>query len=568
MTNIGILATLDAGDYQCVGGSNPEVLIATFEKKGFTGNGRTDRSPLKIRLPFDWNGTDPTDRNWMFQLHAWRMLDPYLHLMVKDGGERRSFKRCVMVIRDWTRDNILGKAGPFTWYDMSTGIRASKLALMARAGPAYCLNLTEIEGFDKMLTQHFAELTNPKKLSSGNHGLFQMQGLKSLAAAFPSHPKSKDAAVYAIRKMIDLIKSQMGEYGIHTEHSPDYHFMASRRINIILNSPDWQIPEMDFARSLMMKSEKAKPWLLDAKSRTPPLGDSNQTVIKAARPPLYEWPHKEGKNSLGAILDGYALVRSSPEIPIKKSSYLFLTATYHSRSHKHDDCLSLIWHEGGEEILIDPGKYAYQKDEFRSYFVSRRAHNTLEFDGKGGVESTSRPYGSGMRDVVPLSHNAWLIEAEAPCSPTGEVHRRRVLFQPGRRLIVFDRVIPQDDQEHRYTLWWHFPQSAQIEFEQDTCIVKGLAENRVLRMQYVSTAGKMVPKTYKGEVEPRVQGWISPSYLERVPAPVLGVTASSSGLFEAVTIFDWTGKGFPDQSSEDLSVLSAEELHLIDVACQ
>ena len=32
---------------------------------------------------------------------------------------------------------------------------------------------------------------------------------------------------------------------------------------------------------------------------------------------------------------------------------LFLTASFQSGAHKHSDCLSLVWQEGGRNILID-----------------------------------------------------------------------------------------------------------------------------------------------------------------------------------------------------------------------
>src|SRR5690606_35869075 len=100
-------------------------------------------------------------------------------------------------------------------------------------------------------------------------------------------------------------------------------------------------------------------------------------------PELIQWPHQGNRTGLGAVLDGYAVVRSRPELPTKAASYLFVAASSHSNIHKHEDCLSVFWQEGGADILIDPGKYAYRSDDFRNFFTSRRAHNTLEFDGDG-----------------------------------------------------------------------------------------------------------------------------------------------------------------------------------------
>jgi hypothetical protein len=44
---------------------------------------------------------------------------------------------------------------------------------------------------------------------------------------------------------------------------------------------------------------------------------------------------------------------------------------------------------------------------------------------------------------------------------------------------------------------------------------------------------------HEGQEKPRLQGWISPSYLKYEPAPVLGVGGAASGVFHTVTVFNW-----------------------------
>jgi hypothetical protein len=51
-------------------------------------------------------------------------------------------------------------------------------------------------------------------------------------------------------------------------------------------------------------------------------------------------------------------------------------------SHGHADALSIEVRHGGTSILADPGTYCYQADaDWRTYFRSTRAHNTLEVAG-------------------------------------------------------------------------------------------------------------------------------------------------------------------------------------------
>ena len=52
-------------------------------------------------------------------------------------------------------------------------------------------------------------------------------------------------------------------------------------------------------------------------------------------------------------------------------------------AHGHADALSFLMHVDGQVFLADPGTYSYQTDpDWRNYFVSTRAHNTVCIDGQ------------------------------------------------------------------------------------------------------------------------------------------------------------------------------------------
>ena len=121
---------------------------------------------------------------------------------------------------------------------------------------------------------------------------------------------------------------------------------------------------------------------------------------------------------VGAVLDGYGVVRSGPGVALADSTLVFLTASHHLEAHKHADCLSLIWQERGESLLADAGKYGYQRDRMRRYFRSTRAHDTVEADGRDWSRATADAYGAGLRRVEPAGAG-WLLEAEALASPRG-----------------------------------------------------------------------------------------------------------------------------------------------------
>jgi hypothetical protein len=420
-----------------------------LESVGFFPATRKDVEPVPFTLPFKWHADPLEDRNWMFQLHAWRMLDGYLNAIHKRDGNGEALERVIEIVRDWHRSNVAEGPGDWSWYDMSTGIRASKLAFLAREMADLGRDITEIDVIPELVILHLQNLMDPKQLSKGNHGLFQLWGLKSLAAAFPDHALSEQATEYAIAQMVDLIGRQMGEHGVHTEHSPEYHFFAIARIRTILNSPDWKIPELAFIRQKLDDGERAKPWLLDVYGRMVPVGDTGNSRVKVVGlSSLGDWPHEMRGDIMGAVLDGYAIVRSGADVSAELSSFLFFTASFNSRVHKHADCLSFVWQEKGEDILVDSGKYGYSNCPFRKYFLSTRAHNTVEFNGRSFSRKAKDAYGSGIRSLD-IRGDGWLIDAEAPHPSDGYTHRRAVIFRPGNEIIVFDNVSPAKDKAER-----------------------------------------------------------------------------------------------------------------------
>jgi len=169
---------------------------------------------------------------------------------------------------------------------------------------------------------------------------------------------------------------------------------------------------------------------------------------------------------------GYYLIGAAFETPDEVRllvdagplGYLSLAA------HGHADALSFVLNIGDREILIDPGTYAYHtQPEWRRYFRSTRAHNTLFIDG----EDQSVQAGNFM----------WSRHAEARCIEfepgpgkqrfVGEhdgymrladpvMHRRQIDFDPERQLIEVSDTM-RCTGSHTATRAWHFAENCQVE---------------------------------------------------------------------------------------------------------
>src|ERR1019366_289283 len=115
-------------------------------------------------------------------------------------------------------------------------------------------------------------------------------------------------------------------------------------------------------------------------------------------------------------------------------------------AHAHADTLSVTLFSRGQELLVDPGTFVYNgAPEWRSYFRSTRAHNTVGIDGRDQAEQrgtfhwkTELTAQAAMEFTLP---GADYVEGEHGGyrrMPQEVIHRRRLLFVPPESWIVVD----------------------------------------------------------------------------------------------------------------------------------
>jgi hypothetical protein len=139
-------------------------------------------------------------------------------------------------------------------------------------------------------------------------------------------------------------------------------------------------------------------------------------------------------------------------------------------AHGHADALSFVLNIGDREILVDPGTYAYHTEpEWRRYFRSTLAHNTVGIDG----QDQSVQFGNFM----------WANHARARCIEfdgggevqrfVGEhtgyrrledpvVHRREIQLDTRRQVLeVTDLLLCEGAHTARRS--WHFAEDCHVE---------------------------------------------------------------------------------------------------------
>jgi hypothetical protein len=212
--------------------------------------------------------------------------------------------------------------------------------------------------------------------------------------------------------------------------------------------------------------------------------------------------------------------------------------------HGHADALSVVLFAEGRELLIDPGTGAYNaKAEWRSYFRSSAAHNTVEVDERDQSEpagtfqwatraSTSELLHLGLGELHSAEgeHDGY-TRLSAPVS-----HERRLLCGTGCWLIA-DELLGSG--EHTFDFYYHFAPGVELQVNPASDFIQVLARAEEYR------ATLCFHSTVQAEADV-LQGWVSPRYGRREPASVLRLRIQASPpLFVSTLVMPFEKGGPP-----------------------
>ncbi|MDN5652491.1 MAG: heparinase II/III family protein, partial [Lactococcus lactis] len=422
---------------------------------------RRDCEIFFLADPIDWEAVAKNrDRNWRMQLQGWAVFFPIMHGFDNSEEKQYLINFFFDVMTDWYQkygqdpNNIITTRMPksYAWYDMSAGFRALVIAFFKNRLDYYNLYITDRKKhtLELVINKHISHLSNKEVFSLNNHGMFQIQGLMALIQV-KGVSSYVDEYEYALTRMEELVRAQFDNKGIHLEHSPHYHFYALTVFQkIVINN--WY-DSKPIIKERIAKAISVKKWLVDPLRRTACIGDSTLATQKNI-----DFTNREFSSALevqakkGVLSNfsesGYQIYRSNWDEKPDNSSYLFLMGMYNSKTHKHRDCLSFEWFENGHKVICDSGKYGYVSDNYRSYFLSYKAHNSVEIEGFDILNS--EPYGSCL---YPARNYLGLIEMSGEINCQDIQHNRCLVIKPGYWVLVFDKLNYLN--KRKTTQWFH-----------------------------------------------------------------------------------------------------------------
>ncbi len=405
-----------------------------------------------------------------------------------------------------------------------------------------------------------------------NHRTFQLGAMAMVGLLFNELEQAPEWAATALRLLEANLLEDFLPSGVHVERSTHYHNITLETALAIV-----ELARLNGARVGTALDERLRralafsAWFQFPDGEIPLINDSDLLDHRAlfeAGYRLYGDPEllfaaTRGEagappERIAADFDGYVVLTDdwgADRDGYASRQHVFLDyAPLGIGSHSHYDLFSFTWFAGGNQILVDPGRYTYDADpvdgiDWRREFKSTRSHNTVSIDGRDqtrylskakapppGVERYDKTRHAAKHgpDVEILwqardldSSSPWILGA-AQSHEYSPVHYRAFAFVDRTDLLVVDVMEPRDDDRHRYESRLHFA----AHWAGDIVLRAGD------RGCSISAPGWQASIQTSGAATSSLeQGWVSKTYGTKVQAPVALTSQFGSGPVGTAALF-------------------------------
>ncbi|SDI96761.1 Heparinase II/III-like protein [Vreelandella titanicae] len=484
------------------------------KKQGFYA--RKDANPVPIDFPMKWRSYD-SDRNLAVSLEKWTFLKAYWcsYFETKDPS---ILMQILLFMFDWYRYSqsaVVSKK--LSFYDMAVGQRALHLGLFKSLIKYAQITPEMNDKFNALAYMHLKHLSDEDNITQGNHAIYQALGFYSLASAF------NEAKYVDLSKALltNLIANAFDENFVSTENSPYYHEYNIGLINKI--PKDIVLYDGVSIEKIISNASEILPWFTGSDKKYYLIGatEGQGKFSRLQNADLdfeafnHRWMLKDLNDS------GYQILKGVSSEERKNNIEIVFYGPNNSYTHAHADHLSFLFYLNDSPILIDSGKYTYNHGEWRDYFTSDKAHNTL-----GYQEQPCR-----AKDTLLGEKGSYLEKTQyfADCftfkgcvEKLGLRHTRKLSWDVNNfELIIEDFLVDKDKSSSAYELRFHFAEDVELKKDDNTYSIKVLRGGRVIAILEVDPSKVQDINIVIGQTEPEIQGWVSYSYHSKQIAPVL-----------------------------------------------
>ena len=232
----------------------------------------------------------------------------------------------------------------------------------------------------------------------------------------------------------------------------------------------------------------------------------------------------EARRSVAFSETGYYLLRQSRSDAVDRASVMFDCGPLGQgtlAAHAHADALSFTLRAFGRDVLVDPGTYDYfSYPEWREYFRSTRAHNTVAIDGRDQSE-VQGPFSWGRKAKAeclrwkPTDGGGKVIgQHDGYTRLRDPVIHRRMLDLNGQELVIRDDIIARGN--HDIEIFFHFAEQCVVKSVEENCYRVDVGPGAV----EIELDPCLEVESYRGSEDP-ICGWVSRGFHRKEPGTTL-----------------------------------------------
>ncbi len=484
----------------------------------------------------DWTGAAfPEDTEWRIE---WSKFYYSLNLAhaYRETGDARFPSAWERLVRSWIRQVPVGSD--------TSDVSARRILNWIYAWDSFA-NASRFddfsEGFEGELFASLAAQVRHLRehlTAERNHRTLELYALFVAALTLTELDEGGTLIDFAVAELHHNLLTDVRPDGVHREHSTHYHMLVLRSfLGACENARRFGV---EFPAGFDEHLQRACDFALHCRrpdGTIPALSDSDAgdySDLLALAADLFDRPDYLYVANGGAR--GVAPEQSNVDFPdggyfIQRSGWGTDTGTLRDArylifdagapgdgGHGHYDALSVEIYAHGRALVIDPGRYTYSEhgENWRRWFKSTSAHNTVCVDGLDQTPyRCGKPKGLTARGrlLERLSAPSLEVLCGEVLSPAYEArHVRRVFFVANEYWLIVDEL--HGERPHRYDLRFHLAQEAWQKTR-----VESNGANNVVRAPGLALV-------FNAPHAPRLEdGWVSPVYGVKHPAPVVSVVS-------------------------------------------
>lgn len=538
-------------------GHAEDALDDRFHLQGVTGvQARRQDGGL------DWDHRGPrNDPEWAWFVNRHIHLRLMMHEWVR-GGDKRFADAINEQLSDWISRHPAPAVYSFSsqWRALETARRVEAAWLEAffleHDGERILSPQTRLDVLAS-LADHGRVLRHQHAFW-GNHLVSEMTALALLALAWPEFRDAEAWLAYALGKLHLQLANQIYPDGTQKELSNHYQRIVAAhylRVLAILEAAGRHDEASRFREpveqmwdyiAFVMRPDGTGPLNNDSDL------EDNRGALDAALRVFKrdDWDWLVSKGGRGHMPDdppsrfypwaGQAIMRDDWE---DTGHWAFFDIGPHGRDHQHRDRLHLSLSLGNEDFLVDGGRYSYQPGPMRDYFTGGRAHNVVRLHG-----ADSRPPPNVVRQPLPVmaviqpKYDVFAATVEFPRQAwTGQGPSRQtrlVIYLRGQYWLVLDWIWMSGSGEVETR--WKFHPDRNVTIMDHRVVAH--ADNGEATLQIIPASAHTGRVNILSGIEgAQPQGWYSPQFHIRMPAPTAVYSIQARVGFHLNTWLLWPG---------------------------